>query len=118
MVHRFKPVLSSRATDNLVIPVNVWSPSGLSRLDSIEWLPLGLSQIPEIPISQKVLRHDPMRICEVESVANWGPTQSATIFQIIEETQLTKNFKLRSLYTSGYDIVYIKAVFEATTEGS
>lgn len=118
VVHRFKPITMARQSDQLVLPVNLWTLSGLIQISTIEFLPLSLSSVPQIPVNQKVIKHDPMRVCEVETVTNWGLTQSSAIFQIVEDTQLHRNFKLRELYTSGYDIVYIKAVFEATTEGN
>lgn len=107
-----------RVGDSLIVPISLWTLSSLAKIDSIEFLPLSMGSPIEIPLSQHMVKHDPMRICELETMANWGPTQSEAIFQIVGDSQLATHFRLRSLFTSGYDIVHIKAVFEAETEGS
>lgn len=104
--------------DTIVIPLSLWTPAGLTRLESIEWLPLVLQPLLPIPLSQKLEQEDSLRICEVESLANWAVAESSTIYQLINKSHLMKYFNLEGLYSSGCDIVYVKAVLSAAKEGS
>lgn len=89
------------------------------QLDRFQWVPLTLQprkvimyEYPNPDVS------DLVRVCDFEAQLKWTLCPNDHWRQSMQKNSLSRNFKLLQLYSSGLDIVFIKAIYQAVQEGS
>ena len=118
MVYRYSPTLQVRVGDTIKVPVTLWTPAGLTKIETIEWMQLVVSPRPIISFYKNIEIKDHMRICEFETFANWVTNPSKIIVNALKDNLPNKQLKLRSVLNSGCDMLFVKAFYEAISEGS